>query len=134
MDDKDEQVAEAGPQPGEDGQTPDAVKGPQEPFYDKTKSFFDNISCEAKEKLKGPKPRNQYWKVERKLNMETFGTAGKRYRGRGGFRKARDDGKKVGSDAENVVGGQFFNSTSFDTLPDVLGLVSRLLLLLEQIF
>jgi protein LSM14 len=104
LDDKDEQVAEAGPQPGEDGQTPDAVKGPQEPFYDKTKSFFDNISCEAKEKLKGPKPRNQYWKVERKLNMETFGTAGKRYRGRGGFRKARDDGKKVGSDAENVVG------------------------------
>jgi len=41
-------------------------------FYDKTKSFFDNISCEAIERTKGN--ANKFdWKQERKLNAETFG-------------------------------------------------------------
>lgn len=40
--------------------------------YDKTKSFFDNISCEASiERAKG-KNRTD-WRQERKLNSETFG-------------------------------------------------------------
>lgn len=40
--------------------------------YDKNRSFFDNISCEAVERSKGKTPRND-WRVERKLNSETFG-------------------------------------------------------------
>ncbi|CAH1165731.1 unnamed protein product [Phyllotreta striolata] len=60
----------------------------QEVFYDKTKSFFDKISCEAVEKAKGKSQRTD-WRVERKLNSETFGVAATRrgaFRGRGGFR------------------------------------------------
>lgn len=67
--------------------------GEQEPEddsngYDKTKSFFDNISCEAQTDRKG-KPRVD-WRQERKLNSETFGVSSTRrgggmgYRGRGG--------------------------------------------------
>ncbi|CAH1130004.1 unnamed protein product [Ceutorhynchus assimilis] len=57
-------------------------------FYDKSKSFFDKISCEAVERAKGKMQRTD-WRQERKLNSETFGVAATRrgsYRGRGGFR------------------------------------------------
>jgi len=57
-------------------------------FYDKAKSFFDNISCEAVERSKGRSQRTD-WRVERKLNSETFGVASARrgaYRGRGYYR------------------------------------------------
>ncbi|XP_033242349.1 protein LSM14 homolog B-A isoform X2 [Drosophila miranda] len=50
--------------------------------YDKTKSFFDNISCEAAQDRKGKK---NDWRQERKLNTETFGVGSTRrgsYRGR----------------------------------------------------
>ena len=40
--------------------------------YDKTKSFFDNISCEASERSKGKNNRPD-WRQERKINTETFG-------------------------------------------------------------
>ncbi|KAK7873778.1 hypothetical protein R5R35_005770 [Gryllus longicercus] len=56
-----------------------------EVFYDKSKSFFDNISCEAVERSKGRSQRTD-WRTERKLNSETFGVASARrggYRGRG---------------------------------------------------
>jgi protein LSM14 len=43
-------------------------------FYDKTKSFFDTISCEALEREKGNVQRID-WKAERKLNSETFGVS-----------------------------------------------------------
>jgi protein LSM14 len=59
-----------------------------EVFYDKSKSFFDKISCEAVERAKGKSQRTD-WRTERKLNSETFGVAATRrgnYRGRGGFR------------------------------------------------
>jgi len=61
----------------------------QEPviYYDKAKSFFDNISCEAVERSKGRSQRTD-WRTERKLNSETFGVALARrggYRGRGGY-------------------------------------------------
>ncbi|KAL4702429.1 hypothetical protein ACJJTC_003054 [Scirpophaga incertulas] len=52
--------------------------------YDKNKSFFDNISCEAVERLKGRSQRTD-WRTERKLNSETFGVASARrgaWRGR----------------------------------------------------
>ncbi|KAL3285232.1 hypothetical protein HHI36_019344 [Cryptolaemus montrouzieri] len=59
-----------------------------EVFYDKKKSFFDKISCEAVERAKGKSQRTD-WRQERKLNSETFGVAATRrgnFRGRGGFR------------------------------------------------
>jgi len=40
--------------------------------YDKTRSFFDSISCEAVERSKGNMQRTD-WRHERKLNAETFG-------------------------------------------------------------
>ncbi|XP_072277943.1 protein LSM14 homolog A isoform X3 [Pyxicephalus adspersus] len=48
-------------------------------YYDKTKSFFDNISCDDN------RERRQTWAEERRLNAETFGIP-VRSRGRGGFR------------------------------------------------
>ncbi|XP_059614421.1 protein LSM14 homolog A isoform X5 [Phlebotomus argentipes] len=54
--------------------------------YDKTKSFFDNISCEAATDRSKGKNRTD-WRQERKLNSETFGVSSTRrggFRGRGG--------------------------------------------------
>lgn len=42
------------------------------PCYDKSRSFFDSISCEAVERSKGNTQRTD-WRQERKLNAETFG-------------------------------------------------------------
>lgn len=65
--------------------------------YDKTKSFFDSISCDAKERSEGKDIRPN-WKAERQVNTETFGQAAVRYsdyrgrfrgRGRGGFYRGR---------------------------------------------
>ncbi|XP_011297907.1 protein LSM14 homolog A isoform X2 [Fopius arisanus] len=53
--------------------------------YDKSKSFFDNISCEAVERSKGRSQRTD-WRIERKLNSETFGVSSTR---RGGFFRGR---------------------------------------------
>lgn len=44
---------------------------PADGYYDKQKSFFDRISCEANEKEKTKKRRN--WNEERRMNAETFG-------------------------------------------------------------
>merc|ERR1719393_672278 len=68
---------------GEEGEIQDED---DEVYYDKQKSFFDNISCEALERSKGKMVRND-WKAEKKLNKETFGVAGnQRYGfGRGGY-------------------------------------------------
>ncbi|XP_065212388.1 protein LSM14 homolog B-B-like [Planococcus citri] len=53
-------------------------------FYDKVKSFFDQISYEAIERSKGHTQRLD-WKTERKINSETFGAVALRrnnnYRG-----------------------------------------------------
>lgn len=48
--------------------------------YDKNKSFFDNISCEAVERSKGKTPRTD-WRQERKINSETFGYSSYNRRG-----------------------------------------------------
>ncbi|GFW88233.1 protein LSM14 homolog B-A [Trichonephila clavipes] len=58
--------------------------------YNKEKSFFDDISCEATQRSKGL-PRFD-WRYERKLNVETFGISAnnawmRRRRARGGFRR-----------------------------------------------
>ncbi|XP_074644209.1 protein LSM14 homolog B-like isoform X2 [Tubulanus polymorphus] len=60
-----------------------------ENYYDKSRSFFDNISCEASERAKGVSQRPN-WREERKMNAETFGISStrelNRYRYRGGPR------------------------------------------------
>lgn len=45
--------------------------------YDKAKSFFDNISCEAATDRTKGKSRND-WRLERKINSETFGVSSAR--------------------------------------------------------
>ncbi|CAG8598104.1 15543_t:CDS:2 [Dentiscutata erythropus] len=98
---------ELGPEEEED----DVVIPPAESYYDKAKSFFDNISCETKERMEQQGPdgrglsvaeRRQKQSEERRLNLETFGQVsidGGRYRGgyrsrgyrggRGGYRGGR---------------------------------------------
>ncbi|KAF7390305.1 hypothetical protein HZH68_012162 [Vespula germanica] len=73
---KDDSGNETGAGEGEPEEEPEVV------HYDKSKSFFDNISCEAVERSKGRFQRTD-WRTERKLNSETFGVASTR---RGGFR------------------------------------------------
>ncbi|KAL0968604.1 hypothetical protein UPYG_G00269080 [Umbra pygmaea] len=63
-------------------------------YYDKSKSFFDNISCDdsrkAAERSGGgsgfPRERRQTWAEERRMNAETFGIPLRGGRGRGGYR------------------------------------------------
>lgn len=50
-------------------------------YYDKKKSFFDNLCDDTAEDKERPN-----WREERKLNSETFGVSSVR-RGRGGFRQ-----------------------------------------------
>ncbi|XP_063048984.1 LSM14A mRNA processing body assembly factor b isoform X2 [Engraulis encrasicolus] len=59
-------------------------------YYDKSKSFFDNISCDDTRKAQEkafPRERRQTWAEERRMNAETFGLPLRHgHRGRGGFR------------------------------------------------
>uniref|UniRef100_A0A3Q0SBT9 LSM14A mRNA processing body assembly factor a n=1 Tax=Amphilophus citrinellus TaxID=61819 RepID=A0A3Q0SBT9_AMPCI len=58
-------------------------------YYDKSKSFFDNISCDDT-RYKCTEhtffPRRQTWAEERRMNAETFGIPLRQSRGRGGYR------------------------------------------------
>ncbi|CAH1399486.1 unnamed protein product [Nezara viridula] len=64
------------------------TEGDEQYFYNKSKSFFDNISCEAIERSKGRSQRTD-WRKERMLNSETFGVATAR---RGNYRGGRGGG------------------------------------------
>ncbi|XP_029353951.1 LSM14A mRNA processing body assembly factor b [Echeneis naucrates] len=58
-------------------------------YYDKSKSFFDNLSCDDLSKAgeRGfSKERRPTWAEERRMNAETFGIPLRHNRGRGGFR------------------------------------------------
>ncbi|EIE76388.1 hypothetical protein G6F46_003231 [Rhizopus delemar] len=80
-------------------------------FYNKNSSFFDNISCESKERIeqRETEPRRNRFQEERKLNMETFGQATadqSRYRhnyhrGRGGNYRGRGGGYYRGNNRNN---------------------------------
>ncbi|XP_055704432.1 protein LSM14 homolog B isoform X3 [Phlebotomus papatasi] len=75
--------------------------------YDKTKSFFDNISCEAAADRSKGKNRTD-WRQERKLNSETFGVSSTRrggFRGRGGGYYNR--GPNMGMGGGGYRGGNF---------------------------
>merc|ERR1712226_665675 len=66
----------------EEGEFEATDDAPEEQFYDKKKSFFDSISCEATEKAKGNSSRPD-WGAGKKLNKETLGVAGNRGYNRG---------------------------------------------------
>ncbi|XP_051235882.1 LSM14A mRNA processing body assembly factor b isoform X1 [Dicentrarchus labrax] len=58
-------------------------------YYDKTKSFFDNLSCDdlSKSGERGfSRERRSTWAEERRMNSETFGIPLRHNRGRGGYR------------------------------------------------
>jgi len=85
-------------------------------FYSKKKSFFDNISCENKERAEakeGDRPRGgaQWRGEETKKNIETFGQGsvdgGNRYVGRGGWR-GRGRGFRGGYRGRGVMRGSAF--------------------------
>ena len=109
MDDKEEERGESSEaakdkdevEEGEIQEDADVVES--ESFYDKTKSFFDKISCNAGDNAKGS-VRKPNWKVEKKINKETFGITGNFNPGRGhrgGFQRGRG-----GSGGYNrIVGG-----------------------------
>uniref|UniRef100_A0A672JXC9 Protein LSM14 homolog A-like n=1 Tax=Sinocyclocheilus grahami TaxID=75366 RepID=A0A672JXC9_SINGR len=86
-------------------------------YYDKSKSFFDNISFH-KSCLEGPVSpgeykRRQTWATERRMNAETFGLPLRRgrggFRGRGGmgFRGGRGRGAGWGSFGSHPGGSGF---------------------------
>ncbi|KAG8012266.1 Protein LSM14-like protein A, partial [Nibea albiflora] len=54
-------------------------------YYDKSKSFFDNISCDDTS-CSSCSERRQTWAEERRMNAETFGIPLRQGRGRGGYR------------------------------------------------
>ncbi|XP_077953522.1 protein LSM14 homolog isoform X2 [Gasterosteus aculeatus] len=85
-------------------------------YYDKSKSFFDNISCDDSRKrneksgVSGfPRERRQTWAEERRMNAETFGLPLRHNRGRGGmgFRGGRGRSTSRGSFGPPQVGGGF---------------------------
>ncbi|KAM8947473.1 protein LSM14 homolog B isoform 2-T2 [Pelodytes ibericus] len=89
---KDDKPEKEGEEKGDSGvETQNSDGNPEEDplgpniYYDRSKSFFDNISSEMKS-------RRTTWAEERKLNTETFGVSGRFLRGRsfrGGFRGGR---------------------------------------------
>ncbi|KAG2211124.1 hypothetical protein INT46_004500 [Mucor plumbeus] len=96
--DKSEVVKKDGEEANDEEAEEIEIPQPDE-FYDKTSSFFDNISCESKERneqRQQNEPRRSHFHEERKLNLETFGQATvdqsryrNNYRGRGGYRGGR---------------------------------------------
>lgn len=67
----------------------DGAEATAAPAYNKHSSFFDDISCQAKEQMSGE--RAERIRNERDLNMETFGQAApyRRYNNRGGRGRGR---------------------------------------------
>ncbi|CAO3699238.1 unnamed protein product [Rhizopus microsporus] len=87
---------------------------PPDSFYNKS-SFFDNISCESKERAeqRDNEQRRNRFQEERKLNLETFGQASvdqSRYRsnynrGRGGNYRGRGGYYRSGNRSNTTNGG-----------------------------
>lgn len=108
--DKGEEDPEVEEEEGED----DEESGQDETvYYDRKKSFFDNISCEATERTKGQRTT---WREERKLNSETFGISEnyrRNYRGRGNWRgnpRGGWRGRGRGGGFNNRDGGNYYGN------------------------
>uniref|UniRef100_A0A8C9CMG9 LSM14A mRNA processing body assembly factor n=1 Tax=Phocoena sinus TaxID=42100 RepID=A0A8C9CMG9_PHOSS len=76
-------------------------------YYDKTKSFFDNISCDDN------RERRPTWAEERRLNAETFGIPLRPNRGRGGYRGRGGLGFRGGRGRGSGRGGNFATPRGF---------------------
>ncbi|XP_069314091.1 protein LSM14 homolog A isoform X7 [Eulemur rufifrons] len=76
-------------------------------YYDKTKSFFDNISCDDN------RERRPTWAEERRLNAETFGIPLRPNRGRGGYRGRGGLGFRGGRGRGSGRGGTFTTPRGF---------------------
>ncbi|XP_044520135.1 protein LSM14 homolog A isoform X12 [Gracilinanus agilis] len=76
-------------------------------YYDKTKSFFDNISCDDN------RERRPTWAEERRLNAETFGIPLRPNRGRGGYRGRGGIGFRGGRGRGGGRGGSFTTPRGF---------------------
>jgi protein LSM14 len=90
--------------------------------YDKTKSFFDNISCEAAtDRTKGKIHKD--WRQERKINHETFGVSARRggffnFRGRGNYFIRNNIGGYRGNMGYNRGGnyrGRNYNNRNYNS-------------------
>lgn len=68
-------------------------------YYDKSKSFFDNISCDD------TRERRQTWAEERRMNAETFGVPFRHNRNRGGYRGRGNPGFRGGRGRGGSRGG-----------------------------
>lgn len=103
---------------------PDAT-GAIPPAYNKSKSFFDNISSEAKDRLEnnGQKPGGREWRgEEQRKNMETFGQGSvdgsfRGYRGRGRGRGGRGRGYRGGGRGNNINNAAFRPRDAAPTAP-----------------
>ncbi|ORY40407.1 hypothetical protein BCR33DRAFT_852737 [Rhizoclosmatium globosum] len=110
----------------EDADSPDSVSRPalpttvtDESFYDKKSSFFDNISCEARDRAEGER-RVVRGQEERKLNMETFGQTSVEFNrnrrgGRGGGRGR--GGRGYYHNQRNGGQGSFAPAPASDSFP-----------------
>lgn len=79
-------------------------------YYDKSKSFFDNISCDDTRKAQEkafPRERRQTWAEERRMNAETFGIPLRHGRGRGGYRGRGGMGGFRGGRGRSASRGSF---------------------------
>ncbi|KUI67688.1 Protein sum2 [Cytospora mali] len=86
-----------------EGEVEKAVSGEPKEAYNKTKSFFDNISSEAKDRKdnNGQKPGGREWRgEEQRRNMETFGQGSVD----GGYRGFRGRGRGRGMRGRGFVG------------------------------
>ncbi len=111
-----EAIAGASPLPdtpnGSVSDTPEVPSGNPPVAYNKSRSFFDNISSEAKERAEngGQKPGGREWRgEEQRKNMETFGQGSvdggyRGYRGRGRGRGGRGFGRGRGGYRRNNEG------------------------------
>ncbi|CAK8688025.1 protein LSM14 homolog B-B-like isoform X1 [Clavelina lepadiformis] len=86
-----EEKVDSGLDSGHSNETAEDSDGEDSTYYDKSKSFFDSITCETN----NPRGERMSWTEERKRNNETFGTPwrsrGRGYRGNrgGGYRGGR---------------------------------------------
>uniref|UniRef100_UPI0037E70D5B LSM14A mRNA processing body assembly factor b n=1 Tax=Semicossyphus pulcher TaxID=241346 RepID=UPI0037E70D5B len=75
--------------PAPEGTNEEDEAGTNSCYYDKSKSFFDNLSCDdlSKGGDRGfSRERRSTWAEERRMNSETFGIPLRHNRGRGGYR------------------------------------------------
>ncbi|XP_019729547.1 LSM14A mRNA processing body assembly factor a isoform X2 [Hippocampus comes] len=80
-------------------------------YYDKSKSFFDNISCDDSRRDNNgcggvfPRERRQTWAEERRMNAETFGLPLRHHRGYRGRGRPAGRGSSAPSQRGTLRGG-----------------------------